>query len=61
MVNRCYHCGEEEYFDHILLYYTRRERFGTSCPFFFGVAWVLPFTVKELLLSWYGSFVGKKR
>ncbi|RVW41410.1 hypothetical protein CK203_095174 [Vitis vinifera] len=28
---------------------------------FFGVSWVLPYSVKETLLSWHGSFVGKKR
>nr|CAN66379.1 hypothetical protein VITISV_003573 [Vitis vinifera] len=27
----------------------------------FGVQWVLPATVKEMLLGWNGSFVGKKR
>ena len=28
---------------------------------FFGVSWVFPFLVKETLLGWRGSFVGKKR
>ncbi|KAJ9674403.1 hypothetical protein PVL29_023759 [Vitis rotundifolia] len=28
---------------------------------FFGVSWVFPFSVKETLLGWRGSFVGKKR
>ena len=27
----------------------------------FGVQWVFPESVKEVLLSWRGSFVGKKR
>ena len=27
----------------------------------FGVQWVFPETVKEVLFSWRGSFVGKKR
>ena len=27
----------------------------------FGVQWVLPATVKEMLLGWNGTFVGKKR
>ncbi|KAJ9691747.1 hypothetical protein PVL29_013820 [Vitis rotundifolia] len=27
----------------------------------FGVSWVFPFSVKETLLGWRGSFVGKKR
>ena len=27
----------------------------------FGVPWVLPATVKEMLLGWNGTFVGKKR
>ena len=28
---------------------------------FFGVSWVFPRSVKETLLGWRGSFVGKKR
>ena len=27
----------------------------------FGVSWVFPFLVKETLLGWRGSFVGKKK
>ena len=27
----------------------------------FGVQWVLPATVKEMVLGWDGTFVGKKR
>ena len=27
----------------------------------FGAQWVFPETVKEVVLSWKGSFVGKKR
>ena len=27
----------------------------------FGVQWVFPETVKEVLFSWRGSFVGKKK
>ncbi|RVW47380.1 hypothetical protein CK203_090340 [Vitis vinifera] len=30
-------------------------------PFLFGVSWVFPRSVKETLLGWRGSFVGKKR
>ena len=27
----------------------------------FNVLWVLPLSVKEVLLGWHGSFLGKKR
>ena len=33
---------------------------GASCVSLFGVVWVLPLTVKETLLGWNSSFVGKK-
>ena len=32
-----------------------------NISFFFGVSWVFRFSVKETLLGWRGSFVGKKR
>ena len=35
MVNRCYLCGEEEYFDHILLYFTRQDEKGLKPPALF--------------------------
>ena len=33
---------------------------GVIICFFFCLTWVLPFSVRETLLGWYGSFVGKK-
>ena len=30
-------------------------------PLFFGVSWVFLLSVKETLIGWRGSFVGKKR
>ena len=38
-----------------------QEVYGTYCFSFFGVLWVLPYSVKEVLLGWLGFCVGKKR
>ena len=62
LANRCFLCHEkEETIDHLLLRCTKtgvlRELFFTLV----GVSWVLPSSVRETLLSWHGSFVGKKR
>ena len=36
-------------------------RCGRYYSIFFGVSWVFPHSVKETLIGWRGSFVGKKR
>ena len=36
-------------------------RCGRYYSLFFGVSWVFPHSVKETLIGWRGSFVGKKR
>ena len=49
LANRCFLCGEgEETVDHLLLHCSKAKIFR-----------VFPFTVKETLLPWHGSFVGK--
>ena len=62
LANRCFMCFEkEETIDHLLLHCTK-TRFLWDLPFnLFGVSWVLPSSIRETLLSWHGSFVGKKR
>ena len=60
--NRCYLCGRnEESTHHILLHYPMVSRLWVLFFSLVGLSWVLPKTVKEALLSWKGSFVGKKK
>ena len=62
LANRCFlcqTCGES--IDHLLLHCERTREMWTLLLSFFGVSWVFPFSVKETLLGWRGSFVGKKR
>ena len=55
-------CGcEEENVNHILLHCTVARVLWDIILALFGVHWVFPETVIEVLLSWRGSFVGKKR
>ena len=51
----------EETIDHLLLHCSRTKVLWDLLFTVFGVSWVLPYSVKETLLSWHGSFVGKKR
>ena len=61
LANRCFLCYEkEETIDHLLL---RCTKTGVLWELFFTlvrVSWVLLSLVRETLLSWHGSFVGKK-
>ncbi|KAL6339823.1 hypothetical protein AAG906_034911 [Vitis piasezkii] len=60
--NRCFLCGcEEETVNHILLHCTVVRVLWEIVFVLFGIQWVLPETVKDMLFSWRGSFVGKKR
>ncbi|RVW75874.1 Transposon TX1 uncharacterized 149 kDa protein [Vitis vinifera] len=60
--NRCYLCGcEEENANHILLHCTVVKTIWEITLVIFGVQWVFPESVIEVLHSWRGSFVGKKR
>ena len=60
--NRCFLCGcEEESANHIMLHCTVVKILWEIALAIFGVQWVFPESVIEVLLSWRGSFVGKKR
>ena len=60
--NRCYLCGiDEENVNHLLIHCTVASVLWGIVLGLFGAQWVFPETVKEAIVSWKGSFVGKKR
>ncbi|KAJ9693798.1 hypothetical protein PVL29_009659 [Vitis rotundifolia] len=60
--NCCFLCGcEEENVNHILLHCIVTRVLWDIIFGLIDIKWVLPETVKETLISWRGSFVGKKR
>ena len=62
MENRCFLCHKsEETIDHLLIHYEKTREVWMVFLSSFGVSWVFPRSVKETLLGWRGSFVGKKR
>ena len=61
-LNRCFLCGcEEETINHILIHCTVVKGLWDIILVLCGVQWVFPESVKEVLCSWKGSFVGRKR
>ena len=59
--NCCFLCDcEEETVNHILIHCTVVKVLWDIVLDLFGVQWVFPETVKEVLFSWRGPFVGKK-
>ena len=60
MANRFFLCEkEEESADHLLIHCDVTRDLWHFVFSLFGVPWVLPSTVKDVLLSWHGSFVGR--
>ncbi|RVW45036.1 putative ribonuclease H protein [Vitis vinifera] len=60
--NCCFLCGcEEETVNHILIHCIVVRVLWDIVLGLSGVQWVFPETVKEVLTSWRGPFVGKKR
>ena len=61
LAHRCFLClVEEESIDHILIHCSKTKVLWELIFALFRVLWVLPLLVKETLLGWKGSFVGKK-
>ena len=62
LANRCFLCGEgKETVDHLLLHCSKAKILWDLLLAIFAISWVFPLSVKETLLSWHGSFVGKRR
>ena len=62
LANRCFLCQKcGESIDHLLLHCERTRKLWTLLFSFFGVSWVFSLLVKETLIGWRGSFMGKKR
>ena len=59
--NRCFLCEEEETVEHLLLHCAKAKVLWNLFLVIVGVQWVFPLLVRGTLLSWHGSFVGKKR
>ncbi|WKA09925.1 hypothetical protein VitviT2T_027534 [Vitis vinifera] len=60
--NRCFLCAcDAESVDHLLIHCTVARELWDLVLGLVGVKWVFPKTVKEVLYSWGGSFVGKKK
>ena len=56
VVNRCWFCETEgESVDHLLLYYEVASALWNAFFARFGLCWVLPRSVKELMASWWLS------
>ena len=62
MVNRCNLCKEnEESANHILIHCGKTRELWPLLLSSFGVVWVFPASVRNLLLEWKVKGLGKKR
>ena len=62
LANQCFLChAHEKSFDHILLHYGKARVLWELLFSLFKVYWVMQSTIKETLLGWHGSFVGRKQ
>ena len=61
LANKCFLCGVEEIIDHILHPCLMARMPWDLFLAIVGASWVFPFSVRETLLSWIGSLVGKRR
>ena len=62
LTNRCFLClEEEETIDHIFIHCVKTRVLWNLLFSLLGVLWILPSLVRDTLLGWHGSFVGKRR
>ena len=59
--NRCFQCGEnEESIVLILIHFSNVRELWTILFAFMGVDWILPYSVRDLVLWWKGAFMRKR-
>ena len=59
LANRCYLCEEEkETLDHLLVHCPQARRVLILA--IVGIGWVFPFSIRQVLVAWQGTRVGKK-
>ena len=62
LANRCFLCEEkEEDINHLLLHYNKAKMLWDLVLSIVGTSWVFPNSVIQMLLSWQGAPMGKKR
>ena len=62
LANRCFLCEEnEEDINHLLLHCKKAKMLWDLLLSICGASWVFPKSVIQMLLSWQGATVGKKR
>lgn len=62
LVNKCFFCKyEEESTNHILLHCVKVRVLRQLLFALFNVHWLQATTVKETLIGWHGSIMGKRR
>ena len=61
IANKCFLCcAEEESINHIIIHCSKARVLWELVFVLFGVMWVLPYSARDTLLGWHGSFVGKR-
>ena len=61
LANRCYLCEEEEEtLNHLLVHCSKAKMLWELILAIVGFGWVFPFSVRQVLLAWQGTKVGKK-
>ena len=60
-MNRCFLCKlEGDFINHILLHCTKARILWHLLFSLFEVVWMIPFSMKDNMISWHGSFVGNE-
>ena len=61
LANRCFLCEEEdETIDHLLIHCLRARLLRDLFLAIVGSSWVVPLSVRQTLLAWQGTNIGKK-